>query len=181
MSARPASTAQRLLRLLAAGAALGAAVQADAAAAPSDLAVKAAFMTKFAGYATWPPPARPAGAQPLVLCMVGGDPFGRLIEEAARGQQVSGHTLQLRRVASADGAAGCHVAFVQSKEALDGLQSRPVLTVTDARAGPHRGMIHFVIHQGRVRFHIDEAAAARSGIALNARLLGVALSVRQRR
>jgi hypothetical protein len=41
-------------------------------------------------------------------------------------------------------------------------------------------MIHFVIHQGRVRFNIDEAQAARSGVAISSRLLSLALTVRQR-
>jgi hypothetical protein len=41
-------------------------------------------------------------------------------------------------------------------------------------------MIHFVVAQGRVRFHIDEAAAVRSGLTINSRLLALALSVRQR-
>ena len=60
------------------------------------------------------------------------------------------------------------------------MRGKPVLTVTDARSSVRRGMIHFVVVQGRVRFHIDEAAAVRSGLTINSRLLALALSVRQR-
>ena len=159
-----------------------AALPAAAAAPPSDLAVKAAFLTKFPAYVAWPAAARPRPGAPLQICLVGGDPFGRLIDEAARGQQVDGHPLQVRRLDAAGQAAGCHIAFVEgrSPSLLQGLQGRPVLTVTDARAGAQGGMIHFVIHQGRVRFNIDEALAARSGVGISSRLLGIALSVRQR-
>jgi hypothetical protein len=55
-----------------------------------------------------------------------------------------------------------------------------VLTVTDARAGPAQGMIHFTIRQGKVGFHIDDATAARSRLSISSRLLQLAISVRQR-
>ncbi|MET1112371.1 MAG: YfiR family protein [Allosphingosinicella sp.] len=169
------------LRLLAAALA-PLASPAAAAAPPSDVAVKAAFLTKFPAYVAWPAAARPRPGAPLHICLVGGDPFGRLIDDAARGQQVDGHPLQVRRLAAPGSAGGCHVAFVQggASAALQGLQGKPVLTVTDARAGAQSGMIHFVIHQGRVRFNIDEAQAARSGVGISSRLLGIALAVRQR-
>ena len=115
----------------------------------------------------------------MQICLVGGDPFGRLLDEAARGQQIDGHPLQVRRLNAATEAAGCHVAYVHGGLA-PALEGRPVLTVTDARGGAPGGMIHFVIHQGRVRFTIDEALAARSGVGISSRLLGIALSVRQR-
>ena len=56
-----------------------------------------------------------------------------------------------------------------------------MLTVTDARAGPQRGMIHFTIVGGRVRFFIDEADAAERGLSISSRLLALAAGVRQRR
>jgi hypothetical protein len=121
---------------------------------------------------------------PITLCIVGGDPFGRTIDQAVRGQQVDHHPLVLKRMASAAGADGCQVAFVDGSgghstaDMLRALQGKPVLTVTDARDGPERGMIHFVLDGGRVRFHIDQAAAETSGLGLSARLLAIALSVR---
>ena len=154
------------------------------AAQPSDLAVKAAFLSKFGSYVGWP---AAAGGGPVYLCIVGSDPFGRLIEDAVRGQNVGGRPLQLRRFANADGAGGCHIAFVQGSSPaataalLAGLKGKPVLTVTDSRAGGQQGMVHFVIHQGRVRFNIDHAYATQSRLSLSSRLLGLAVSVRQKR
>jgi YfiR/HmsC-like len=175
------SAPQRLPRLVAPALAM-LALPAAAAVPPTDVSVKAAFLTKFPAYVAWPAAARPRPGAPLTICILGGDPFGRSIDEAARGQQVDGHPLQVRRLQAPASAAGCHVAFVQGggQAMLQGLQGRPVLTVTDARAGGQSGMIHFVIHQGRVRFNIDEAQAARSGVGISSRLLGIALTVRQR-
>jgi uncharacterized protein DUF4154 len=160
---------------------------APAAAQPSETAVKAAFLTKFAAYVDWPASLRLPANAPLALCVVGGDPFGRTLDEAARGQQVDGHPLVLKRLPSADGADACQVAFVDGTPAhgtadlLRALQGKPVLTVTDGRAGPQRGIIHFVVDGGRVRFHIDRAAAESDGLGLSARLLAIALSVRTTR
>ncbi len=178
--ARPlAFQPRRLLRLLPAILALSA--LPAPAAPPSEVAVKAAFLTKFPAYVAWPAAARPRPGAPLQICLLGGDPFGRLLDEAARGQQVDGHPLQVRRLGAPATAGGCHIAFVQGSAPalLQGLQGKPVLTVTDARAGAPGGMIHFVVHQGRVRFNIDEAQAAKSGVGISSRLLGIALTVRR--
>jgi hypothetical protein len=157
---------------------------APAAAQPSDLAVKAAFLTKFPAYVIWPRP--PAGGT-LNLCLIGADPFGGLIDAAARGQQVDGRPIAVRRLSGTEGADSCHVAFVQgpsdarTAQMLQALRGKPVLTVTDSRAGGTRGMIFFVVDGGRVRFHIDQAAAQQSGLGLSSRLLAIALSVRTAR
>lgn len=167
------------LRLLIAAFAV-AAVPAPAVAPPSEVAVKAAFLTKFPAYVAWPPSARPRPGAPIEICILGGDPFGRTIDDAVRGQQVDGHPLRVRRLAAPGRAGGCHVAFVQGgAPMLQGLHGKPVLTVTDSRGGGQAGMIHFVVRQGRVRFNIDEALAARSGVGISSRLLGIALSVRR--
>jgi hypothetical protein len=158
---------------------------AEAAAPPWDLAVKAAFLARFGGYVAWPPSARPAPGQPFALCVIGSDPFGRILDQAARDEQVGGRPIQIRRLPGLASSEGCHVAFVQGTAAsstealLQALQARPVLTITDSRAGESQGIIHFVVHQRRVRFQIDEAAASRSGLSISSRLLGIALSVRR--
>jgi hypothetical protein len=186
MALRRATTVYRIACLAAAALALAWA-PSPSAAQPSEAAVKAAFLTKFPSYLAWPPPARPAGGAPYTICILGNDPFGGMADGAVRGQQIDGHPLQLRRMTSAAGAERCHIAFVQGSGAqataamLTALSGRPVLTVTDARGGGAQGMIHFVLHQGRVRFHVDEAAANRSGLLINSRLLGVALSVKRGR
>jgi hypothetical protein len=176
---------RRALRLAAAAAALLGA--ASAVAQPSETAVKAAFLTKFPAYVDWPARVRMPPNAPIALCIVGGDPFGPTMDAAVRGQEIDGHPIALKRMAGAEGADGCQIAFVDgptahgTAELLHALQGKPVLTVTDGRAGPERGIIHFVVDHGRVRFHIDQAQAESCGLALSARLLAIALSVRTNR
>ncbi len=153
-------------------------------AQPSEEAVKAAFLPKFLRYVDWPAGAGPATGAPYWLCLIGGDPFGGMLDQAAAREIVDGHPVQVRRVAGPDGVNGCHIAFVggvaERAGWIDALDHVPVLTVTDSRSGDRRGIIHFVLSNGRVRFLIDNATAAARGLTINARLLALAISVRQR-
>ena len=87
---------------------------------PSDAAVKAAFLPRFARYVTWPPAALPKGSDPFVLCTIGDDPFGQLLDEAARTQTIDGHSIVVRRLSSADGADRCNIAFVEGSRSAAG-------------------------------------------------------------
>lgn len=159
---------------------------AQAVSAPSEAAVKAAFLPRFARYVTWPPTVRPGTSAPIVLCTVGQDPFGPLLEQSVSSQGVGGHSIVVRRLSSAASVRGCHVAFVGGSadqptgQLLAAIGRQPVLTVTDTRAGSQRGIIHFAIRSGRVRFFIDEAAAAQRGLSSSSRLLNLAVAVRTR-
>jgi len=156
-------------------------------AQPTENSVKAAFIPKFARYVEWPAGVAPPPRQPFTLCVIGRDPFGRLLDSAAAAELIDGRGVAVRRMTNVDSAAGCHLALVRGANAPDtarmllALRAHPILTITDSRAGPQRGMIHFTVAGGRVRFFIDEAAAAERGLTISSRLLALALGVRQRR
>ena len=166
---------------LAVAAAAALLASAPARAQVSDIAVKAAFLPRFARYVTWPPNGHTSG--PMTICVIGDDPFGGLLNQAATGQQVDGRSFLVKRMASAVGAGACNIAFVgggRAGEILAGLAREPVLTVTDSRSGSPRGVIHFAIVNGRVRFFIDNAQARARGLTISSRLLALAIGVNQR-
>jgi hypothetical protein len=158
-----------------------------ATAQPTELAIKAGFIPKFARYVRWPAAHHPRPRQPFHLCVIGRDPFGTMLDRAAAAERVDGRTMSVWRLESPEGAGRCHLAFVRganqtaTSRMLVALRDQPVLTITDARAGPQRGMIHLTVARGRVRFFIDDAAAAERGLSISSRLLALALGVRQRR
>jgi YfiR/HmsC-like len=170
-------------RLFLALAALTAAMMPMALSAePTDTAVKAAFLPRFARYVTWPAAAMPKGSDPFVLCVIGADPFGSQLDDAARSQLIDGRRIVVRRLASASGADGCQIAFVAAARTSFGLAAlagKPVLTVTDSNSSGQRGIIHFVVEGGRVRFFIDQAAASQRGLTISSRLLALAIGVAQ--
>lgn len=153
---------------------------APASAEVSDTAVKAAFIPKFARYVTWPPSA--AGSGPLAICVIGDDPFGGALDQAASSQSVDGRPLVVKRLSSANGASVCAIAFVDgghTGETLAALGRQPILTVTDSRSSSQRGIIHFAVVGGRVRFYIDNAQAQARGLTISSRLLALAIRVNQ--
>lgn len=154
-------------------------------AAPSPLqpnieySVKANYLVRFAAFVEWPSDAFADTRSPVVLCVLGRDPFNGALENAARAQTAHGRALVVSRPGTAEAAAGCHILYVgRGGGSLVPTGPRPILRVTDAAVSPDRGMIHFMVSNDRVRFHIDLQAASRSRLSISSRLLNLALSVR---
>jgi hypothetical protein len=153
---------------------------------PTEEAVQATFLPKFARYVAWPTARQVGAGLPFQLCVIGRDPYGRMLDTAAAAEQIDGHGVAVRRLPDERGAGACHLAFVQGRQPADtgrlllALRNQPILTVTAERAGPQRGMIHFTNISGRVRFFINQAEAAQRGLTISSRLLALAAGVTQR-
>jgi hypothetical protein len=161
---------------------LAAALPAVAAEQP-EYAIKAAFLAKFGVYVEWPPGALGASV-PMTLCVVGDDPFGSYIDEAVAGQQIAGRGIVVKRLKTVSRESGCHIAYVGSEPrpgaVSASLRGSPTLVVTDAQTSAVGGAIHFVLRGNRVRFTIDDDAAAQCGLNVSSRLLSLALAVKPR-
>lgn len=150
-------------------------------------AIKAAFLYKFGFFVEWPQTAFAASDSPINLCVVGNDPFGSLLDETVKGQKIGDRTVVVRRMNTVSRDTGCHIVYIvdstdtHSAQTLAVLRGSDVLTVTDAGMDDGAvGIINFVIKDHRVRFDIDEAAAASSGLVISSRLLGLALKVKEK-
>ncbi|CAN5630859.1 hypothetical protein BH10PSE5_BH10PSE5_25710 [soil metagenome] len=174
------------LRLLSAAvlcfAPLGGAWAADTLEAP----VKATYLYKFVPFVEWPAAAFASPSQPVILCILGGDPFGEVLDQAVRGQKVGARPILVHRLARTEKATGCHILYLSAPrapaaaEALQSAHGAPVLTVTDG-PGAAGGIVSFVLRDNRVRFMIDPDAAAANGLTISSKLLSLALDVRARR
>ncbi len=140
--------------------------------------VKANYLVRFAAFVEWPPTAFASSTAPMLICVAGSDPFGAALDRAAEGQTAQSRPIAVRRPRSASEAEPCHILYaaVGTRPAF----RTPVhgrLLVTEAGDG---GMIAFRLRDARVRFDVDLAAARRSGLSLNSRLLDLAVTVRGR-
>ncbi|HVR97058.1 MAG TPA: YfiR family protein [Thermoanaerobaculia bacterium] len=178
-SLRGAALAAAVLLLLPAG---GRA--AERPPVTSEYAVKAAFLYNFAKFVEWPADAFRGPRDPMVLCLLGEDPFGRELDQTVGGKTVLGRQIMVRRLETPAGLEECRILFVSSSEGprfaqvLAAVGDRAVLTVGDEEAfGRAGGIISFVVRQSRVRFHIDRAAAARAGLSISSQLLELAETV----
>jgi hypothetical protein len=149
------------------------------------LAVKATFLYKFEPFITWPAQAFPSPGSPFNLCVVGNDPFGPLLDRAVSGQQTAGHAIAVLRLTTVSPDAHCQLLYIATADAGSARQAEAAvagtaaLTITDSMEdGAAKGMINFVIADNRVRFEIDDAAAAQSGLTISSKLLSLAVSVR---
>lgn len=163
------------------------AARAWAAEADSlEYAVKATYLYKFAGYVEWPPKSFAAPDSPINLCIAGDDPFGAAIDTAVQGQRVGGRPVSVRRLKTVGRDTGCQILFIagsdpQRAQMINAVRGTGVLTVTEgADAGSATGIINFVIRDNRVRFDIDQEAAARNGLSISSKLLSLALNLRAR-
>lgn len=144
-----------------------------------EYSVKANYLVRFAAFVEWPRSSFADGRSPVVICVVGRDPFDGALERAVRAQTAHGRPLTVRRPDTAEAAAGCHIIYVgRGGGSLVPAGQRPILLVSDGAVSSDRGMIHFVVSDDRVRFHIDLQAASRGRMSISSRLLNLALSVR---
>lgn len=170
---------QRLAAGLCLVVAMMAAAPSAKAAEQIEYSVKAAYLAKFAFYVDWPSEAFASPTSPIVLCVVGEDPFGNLLDESVTGQAVQGRALAVKRIKTLTRESGCHIAYVSSESArIDLVKGLPVLVVTDTQGG--NGTINFVLRDNRVRFTVDDDTAAQNGLAISSKLLSVALAVKPR-
>lgn len=155
---------------------------------PREYQVKAAYLYGFGRFVEWPADAAPPTGGAFVLCVLGEDPFGPLLDQAAEGGVVKNLPVSVRRIGRPEDAAGCATVFVSASEQsrlsriLAVLERRPVLTVGDSPEFAQRGgMIGFTVDGGRVRFAVNLMAAREAGLMLQSELIRVAAAVVQER
>ncbi len=157
---------------------------ADAQTDSIEAAVKATYLYKFAPFVEWPDFAVTPASAPIEICVLADPAFVALVARASIGQTANGHPFAVVHPANLATAGNCRILFAAGNdleiigEELAAVRGKPVLTITDVNgAGPH-GIVNFVLRDGRVRFEIDLAQAARSGIAISSKLLSLAVAVR---
>lgn len=143
--------------------------------------VKAVFLFHFAQFVDWPAGSFESEEAPLIIGVLGEDPFGSYLDEVIAGELVNGHRLEVRRFARPEDVVNCHILFVngdglgQLRTSLKALREQSILTVGDSpafiRAG---GMIRFFPEASKVRLQINPEAAKASGLVISSKLLRLA-------
>jgi hypothetical protein len=146
--------------------------------------IKAAFLYNFAKFVDWPPRTFKGPSDPIVIGVLGKNPFGDSLNEAVAGKTLGGRAFQVREVADAREAAACQIVFVSSSERkrlrtlftqLGKLVNSAVLTVGDTDDfAAQGGIINFKIEAGSVRLQINTEAARKEQLHISAKLLSLA-------
>ena len=169
------------------------------------IALEAAFVPKLAKYVDWPAGTFAGDKTPLVIGVLGRDPFGPLLDRIVAGATVRGRTIEIRRIASLADAADadadadadhggreritaqmrrCQVLFVSESERgrlgqiREILVGASVLTISDIPSfARNGGIIELVRADGQIVFHINHAAAERAGLRIDSKLMRLARKV----
>lgn len=159
-------------------------IHATEARIPAEFQVKAVFLFNFAHFIEWPPQTFDRPDSPIVIGILGTDPFGKFIDEIVRGETVNGRSLVIARYRRASEIARCQVLFVSGSEGgrteqiLAALRGKPVLTVCDWEDfARHGGMIRFITEHNHVRLRINLDSVRQAGLTVSSKLLRCAESV----
>ncbi|CAG0945533.1 hypothetical protein ANRL1_02405 [Anaerolineae bacterium] len=157
---------------------------ASSPAPPSEYHVKAAFIFNFAKFVEWPESSFGRRDAPLVVGILGRDPFGDALD-SIRGKNVQGRSIVVRRIEKGEDLAGCHILFVCASErrgaasVVKDLRNAPVLLVSDIKGFTRLGgTIGLRTVRNRIQFEINPDAAQRAGLRMSAQLLRLATIVR---
>ena len=158
------------------------ALHAQSAVAP-EYNVKAGFLTTFINYTIWPEERFESPDSPIVICVLGGAPFGDVLDRTAALSR-SGRSLQVRRISTLAGASACHLVFISRADGrreaswLTSLRRQMILTVGESGQTLERGgIVEFVTVGGNVRFDVGLPAMEQAGIRLSSDMLAHARQV----
>src|SRR5688500_2932564 len=74
--------------------------------------LKAVFLFNFAQFVEWPPEAFPENQSPLVIGVLGEDPFGPYLDQIVSGENANNRPLAVQRYRQVEEIKTCHILFI---------------------------------------------------------------------
>jgi YfiR/HmsC-like len=164
------------------GAALQLRAQAPAPGAAFDeYQVKAAFLYNFAKFVEWPLGTFANSSDPIVICIVGQNPFGSTLDDMVQGKKIGDRLFAVRRLPDTQLAAKCQILFIgagewkRTRALLDAVKGAAILTVGETDDFTALGgVVGFRLDGPRVRLQIAPEAGERSRLRISSKLLSLA-------
>jgi hypothetical protein len=143
--------------------------------------VKAAFLYNFAKFVDWPAQVFKSSTDPIVIGVLGKDPFGDALIAEIAGKRLGGRTFEVREVSDARQMAACQILFVSSSERkrlallFSQIGGLGILTVGETdNFTAEGGVVNLKIEDGTIRLQINIEAAKREQLHISAKLLSLA-------
>jgi YfiR/HmsC-like len=155
----------------------------------SEYLIKAGFIFNFAKFVEWPQATFAQPDSPIVIGILGTDPFGTIIDQIVQDKKIGGRGFVVKRLkwgADPKDLRECKILFVGASERahIDELvqivRGLPILTVGETPGFAERGgVIRLVLEDNRVRFEVNVDAARQAGLTISSRLLTLARIIQQ--
>ncbi|HKV81912.1 MAG TPA: YfiR family protein [Candidatus Sulfotelmatobacter sp.] len=169
--------------------ALGATAQSSDSAASSEYLIKAGFIYNFAQLVHWPSVAFSQADSPVVIGILGTDPFGSIIDRVVENKKLDGRNLVVKRLRwgkDLKDLKECNILFVSSSEKehipdlVNTVKWLPILTIGETPGFAARGgIINLTLEDNKVRFEVNIEAAKQANLNISSRLLALARIVPQ--
>jgi hypothetical protein len=153
----------------------------------SEYLIKAGFIYNFAKFVEWPSTAFAEPDSPIVIGVLGTDPFGDIINHVVEGKKIGARGFVIRRfkwskeLKDSKDFKECRILFVSSSEKMhfeeivEAVKGLPILTVGETPGFAERGgMIRLMLEDNRVRFEVNVDAAHDGNLNISSRLLTLA-------
>jgi hypothetical protein len=148
---------------------------------PTEYGLKSVFLYQFCRFMEWPQSAFASSNDPLVIGVVGDDPFGSLLREAVEGETYHGRPIRIEHYRSPRDIKRCHILFVsrslvdQMNEILQQVSGKNVVTVGETDGFLDRGgMIALTADRNRVRLRVNASSLRAANVDVSSKLLRVA-------
>ena len=163
--------------------------QAGDASESSEYLIKAGFIYNFAKFVEWPANAFAQPDSPIVIGVLGTDPFGNTLDRIVEDKKVGTRGFVVRRYKwnkDLKELKECKILFVSASERahideiVDSVKGLPILTVGETPGFAERGgVIRFTLEDNRVRFEVNVEAAHQADLNISSRLLTLAKIIPQ--
>jgi hypothetical protein len=147
--------------------------------------VKAAYLYNFARFVEWPKSAFASSDAPLIVGIIGSDPFGESLDETFREKAIQGRSVQILRLVNDSGLEKVNLLFIGKSEKdrvaaiLAKVEGVPVLTVSElddfTKVG---GMIQLRVTDQQVAFDLNQRATKKVGLIPSVQMIKIAKNVR---
>jgi hypothetical protein len=154
----------------------------------SEYLIKAGFIFNFAKFVEWPTTAFAQADSPIVIGVLGTDPFGNIIDRIVEDKRVGSRGFVVKRFKWTKdlNLRDCKILFVSASERnhideiVQSVKGLPILTVGETPGFAERGgMIRFTLEDNRVRFEVNVEAAHGAELNISSRLLTLAKIIPQ--
>ena len=155
----------------------------------SEYLIKAGFIYNFAKLVEWPTTAFAQAESPIVIGILGDDPFGATLDRIVADKKINGRGFAVKRLKwtkELKDLRDCNILFVSSSEkehmdgVVDAIKWLPILTIGDVPGFARRGgIMNFTLEDNKIRFEVNVEAAKRADLTISSRLLTLARIVQQ--
>jgi hypothetical protein len=143
--------------------------------------VRANLLHRFLKYASFPEGTFAHARSPIVVLVIGDDPFGPLLKATFAKKRIGGRTIQIRRLQRIPNRICAHLVYAhglgakERQKLISKLSARPCLLVAEVKGFAEAGgFINLYLDKGKVRFEINESRMKSTGVRLKAELLKLA-------